>query len=120
MINGIIISTFGALREYDEKIEEEREGKCFICSVPKTVFEKYKVEFAEHENQQHQVLNYVRYFLYLFMSDSRELNSQETYVKTCLKNKDTSFFPILRSIALENCDNFKNSDYTADDEVDEE
>lgn len=100
MINGIIISTFGALREEQENKQEEMESKCFICSLSKSYFEKYKIDFQLHKTKEHHVATYVKYFIILLMTDDRELNSDESYIKKCLKNKDISFFPVLKAKSL--------------------
>lgn len=116
MINGIIISTFGALREEQENKQEEMESKCFICSISKAHFEKYKVDFELHKIKEHHIGNYIKYFIILLLTDDRELNSDETYIKKSLRNKDIGFFPVLKAKSLIDIDGYK---YDKGEEEDE-
>jgi len=40
IVAGIIIDTFGSLREYENDKNRDIEDKCFICGNLKTVFDK--------------------------------------------------------------------------------
>lgn len=102
MINGIIITTFGALREDHEKRMEDQEDKCFICSLNRTQFENRKIPFDHHRNCDHNYDNYIKYFVSLRLKNEKDLDSDESYIVDCMKKKDIAFFPIKRSYSLGN------------------
>lgn len=114
MINGIIISTFGALREENEKKEEDKKEICLICSLSKITFEKHKVNFQHHVSNEHNFQNYIKYFIILKLTDERDLNAEQSYINNCLNQSDIGFFPVMKSKSLEHI-----KDYNAQEEEDE-
>lgn len=53
IIFGIIIDTFGSLR--DEKVEKDKDmkTKCFICGLERYIFEKNAEGFENHIEKDH-------------------------------------------------------------------
>lgn len=58
--------------------------------------------WAYHIYTEHNVYNYLNFALYLQEKDMRDCNELEKYVKEMLSKKNIQFFPIYRSMALEN------------------
>lgn len=100
MINGIIISTFSTLREEDEKKENDKLNKCFICSLSRIQFEKYKINFEFHTQKEHNFHNYIKYLIILKLTPEREQNADQSYIYKCLKSEDIAFFPLFKAKSL--------------------
>lgn len=58
--------------------------------------------WAFHIYTEHNVYNYLNFALYLQEKDMRDCNELEKYVKEMLSKRNIQFFPIYRSMALEN------------------
>jgi len=106
MVFGIILDTFGQLRDEKAAIEEDIQSRCFICSVSSDVFQRQSFGFKHHSKVDHNVWNYLYFFVYLDHKDHDEYTSAEEYVaeKRASKNDRISYFPISRAIALEDDD----------------
>lgn len=100
MINGIIITTFSSIRENNEKVKEDQDNKCFICSLSRVQFENRKVSFKFHRNVEHNYNNYIKYFISLKLTDEKELNSDQSYILNCIYKKEIAFFPVGKSYHL--------------------
>ena len=61
IITGIIIDTFADLRDARNEMEDNMHNLCFICSQPREVFERNRVKFAEHTQNDHDPWNYLFY-----------------------------------------------------------
>lgn len=100
MINGVIVTTFSAIREESEKRDEDKENKCYICSIHKDEFEKRNVDFKNHKKKEHNIGDYINYILNLILKKDKELDSFELFIKKKIMERDTSVFPIYRSKSL--------------------
>lgn len=93
MINGVIVTAFSQIREDGDEEREDKENKCYICSVQRFELEKENISFKEHCRKTHSVKNYVRYLLYLKMKDKTEMDQNEYYVYGCIDKNGIEFFP---------------------------
>jgi hypothetical protein len=100
MVNGIIITTFSSIREESEQRREDINNKCFICSIPKVEFEKKKINFEDHIQNEHNPLTYIRYLVGLKLIDKKDLDSDQSYILHSVKNMKIRFFPIGKSVRL--------------------
>lgn len=80
IIFGIIIDTFGGLR--DEKVERDTDmkTKCYICGMERVIFEKNADGFENHIERDHQAWNYLYYLFYIYHKDSTEYNGIESSI----------------------------------------
>jgi inositol 1,4,5-triphosphate receptor type 3 len=100
MINGIIVTTFSALREESEKKLEDIEKRCYICSIDKSEFEKRKISFERHIRSEHNVKDYINFILYLKLTLNKDLDANQGQIKEQINNRDINVFPIFKSKAL--------------------
>ena len=100
MINGIIVSTFSAIREESEQKADDEENRCFICSIDKSEFEKRKLSFESHIKNEHNVKDYINFIIYLKLTANKDLDSNQGYIKDCINNRDINVFPIYQSKSL--------------------
>jgi len=93
---GIIIDTFGKLRNLKVEREADEANRCFICGIDVHDFIKRgsAVSFKQHRDQSHNMWNYL-YFAMLIWQQHRDYdNSVEMHVRKCMENGDVSWFPI--------------------------
>ncbi|KRX08878.1 MIR motif [Pseudocohnilembus persalinus] len=106
IVSGIIIDSFGDLRdkEYDKVVDITE--KCFICGNDKSDFEKqiYSKGFQKHIRIDHYMWNYIFYIGYLEFKDPNDYMGIESYVHQKLKNNDTSWFPFNKSRDVQSLD----------------
>jgi len=100
MINGIIVSTFSAIREESEQKADDEENRCFICSIDKSEFEKRKISFQNHIKKEHNVKDYINFIITLRLTPNKDLDSNQGYIKECIEDRDINVFPIYQSKAL--------------------
>jgi hypothetical protein len=63
MFSGIIIETFGSLREQAEMQNDDKMNCCFICSVRKVDFKRRNIDFEKHKSNDHLVEDYMKVLL---------------------------------------------------------
>ena len=100
LINGIIVDTFQALREESNSIKYAKYNICYICSLQRSLFEINGLDFDEHIYKEHKTLNYFHYLIRLYLMDSNQFNSIESFVYNALKECRKDFFPIKKAISL--------------------
>jgi len=107
IVSGIIIDTFGLLREIQEEKTADKEGRCFICGLSKEIFDRQadsSYSFTVHTKKEHYMWNYVFFIAYLRDKDSTEYTGIESFVDEKIKNIDFSWFPFNRAFALKHND----------------
>jgi hypothetical protein len=65
IITGIIIDTFSEMRSERNEISDDQTNNCFICSLPREVFERHRVQFSDHVDKHHNPWFYLYYRMYL-------------------------------------------------------
>ncbi|SCU66199.1 inositol 1,4,5-trisphosphate receptor [Trypanosoma equiperdum] len=115
---GIIIDTFGELRDDRRERENELRSTCFICGLDADTLEKGQVGgFRAHVEDAHNMWMYLYFIHYLRHKDPNEFTGQESYVHEKIQRNDLSFFPEEDCLALQECRE-GNGKRTGDDEAD--
>jgi len=101
MVTGIIVDTFGELREASKEHAETLANSCFICGVSRAKLEEpgpggVIFDFNRHQDEEHCIWNYVYYINYLTRKDPLEFNGVESDISAKIAAHDTSWFPIKR------------------------
>lgn len=99
---GIIIDTFGKLRNLKLERELNESNKCFICGVERHDFmKKYNentsnvtMSFHHHRKVVHNMWNYLYFAMHIWQQNINDDNSVELYVRKCLEKGDIYWFPI--------------------------
>ena len=107
MVSGLIVDTFDSLRGDREELEEDMETICFICGLNREKIEKYYIgkEGFEKHLQDHSIENYLFYMFYLEEKDPNEYSGLESYVKENIDKESIVWFPIERSLKIEEWEN---------------
>jgi len=97
MIFGIILDTFGAVREAQNERKELAANRCFICGLNKDIFEDQKQlggkGFHYHRENEHNLFDYIYFVIYLKNKSETEYNGAETFVSEQVNKEDTSWIP---------------------------
>jgi len=101
IIFGIIIDTFGELREEAEKIQEDIENFCFICGLERREFDRLsKAGFEYHQNVEHNLWNYLAFYMHLKKKEKTEYTGPEQYVMDMIQSKNYKFVPTLCALSI--------------------
>ena len=65
VVFGIIVDTFGELRDEKFQIEDDMTSNCYICSIPSEEFEKAGTSFQDHTADQHNMWAYLFFMMHL-------------------------------------------------------
>ena len=93
IVYGIILDSFGELRQAHYLIEQDMANNCFICNVEKDECEKNNISFQEHCNEVHNVWDYAFYMITLRMQDPTNLNSINTRNRKRIIEKGVDWLP---------------------------
>ena len=94
MINGVIVTTFSQIREESNEKEEDQQNRCYICNIDRIEFQKNKIDFADHQKYEHNINNYIKFFVYLSFIDEKDMDADQSFINDCIKEKDIKFFPV--------------------------
>jgi len=111
MVAGIIIDTFGRLKEDLKKKEEDISDICFVCGIEKEKLEKSSFGFVAHIKRDHYLWNYIFYRAYLDFKSVAERNGIETHIAAQITSNDLSWFPVGKALCIkdeEDGDNLKS------------
>ncbi|RYG93810.1 hypothetical protein EON65_58385, partial [archaeon] len=84
LIGGVIITTFGQLRENKAKRMEDTVGVCFVCNIERQVFDRASIQpngFNTHIKLDHNMWNYLYYIFMLWEQDRDDDDGLEQYVR---------------------------------------
>ena len=95
---GIIIDTFGKLRETEMEQQHQANNTCFICGVAKIEFDKRSIpganSFKNHREGTHNKYSYLNFLIALWYNSPEADNGIEMFVRNCVSTGDVSWFPM--------------------------
>eukprot|EP00981_Chlorochromonas_danica_P002880 scaffold572_cov163-Ochromonas_danica.AAC.10 len=103
LIGGVIITTFGQLRENKAARVEDTEGVCFICNIDKQIFDRASDEpdgFRTHVKIDHNMWNYLYFIFMLWEQDRDDDDGLEQYVRRAIEANEITWFPMHKAIRL--------------------
>jgi hypothetical protein len=98
---GIIIDTFGKLRNLKVEREDELLNKCFICgsSFEEIVSQSPVLDgssmmaFRAHREERHNLWHYLYFVLHIWHQARDQDSSLEMFVRMCIDREDVAWFP---------------------------
>ena len=93
IVYGIILDSFGELRQAHYLIEQDMANNCFICNVEKDECEKNNISFQEHCNEVHNLWDYAFYMITLRMQEASTLNSLNSRNRKRIMEKGVDWLP---------------------------
>lgn len=103
LVGGVIITTFGQLRENKMRRTEDTLNVCFICSIDKQVFDRASEEpdgFQTHIKVDHNMWNYLYYIFLLWEQDRDDDDGLEQFVRRAIDANEIVWFPMNKAIRL--------------------
>ena len=91
---GLIVDTFGGLRDETYNYENDRTNKCFICQISRDLCLLKNIVFDTHIKQNHNLWSYVDFLCYLHLYNANDFTRVEGSVWDKLLNKDYDWLPI--------------------------
>ena len=91
---GIIIDTFGELRDIQSENDNDRNNVCFICQLSSDACLTRNIDFDKHVNNIHNIWNYIYFLNYLHLNNPNNFNRIENNVWDKLAIQDYSWLPI--------------------------
>ena len=91
---GLIVDSFGALRDESYQYENDKNNICFICQLSRDGCLLKNINFDTHVQQEHNIWNYVDFLCYLHFYDANNFTKVESYVWDKLIEKNYEWIPI--------------------------
>ncbi|RNA42187.1 inositol 1-4-5-trisphosphate receptor isoform X1 [Brachionus plicatilis] len=104
LIFGIVIDTFGDLRQEKQEKDYTLKNTCFICGLDRSKFDNKSISFEDHIKLEHNMWNYLYFLILLKVKDKTEFTGQESFVYQCIKDKSLEWFPRMRAMSLDKLD----------------
>ena len=82
------------MREDSNQKEEDQKNRCFICNIHRVEFQKNKIELERHRKYEHNVNNYIKFFVFLWKINEKDMDADQSFIHDCINEKDIKFFPI--------------------------
>ncbi|EGD81749.1 hypothetical protein PTSG_02461 [Salpingoeca rosetta] len=101
VVFGIIVDSFSELRDEKYQTQEIMQSECFICGLKAFDFERHGNGYDEHVHCEHNMWDYVAFFLHLEAKDRTEYTAHEQYVYEQFEKGEYAFFPVNHSLSLE-------------------
>jgi len=100
IVLGIILDTFGQLREERNNVEEDMTSKCFVCCIEAEKFQRDALGFDHHIKNEHNMWHYLYFYVYLKLKPVSEYTGSEYYVYKQNKKHKIDYFPLNQAVSL--------------------
>lgn len=104
VIFGIIIDTFGSLREEKDNRESVTVNFCFVCGIDKQTFDRAATDgadgFRRHIRFDHCMWNYLKFAIFIWEQDKDDDDGLEQFVRRSIDSGDIGWFPMGKAIRL--------------------
>ncbi|CAD5124824.1 DgyrCDS13085 [Dimorphilus gyrociliatus] len=104
VVFGIIVDTFSEIRNKKWDAERDMRDSCFLCSRDSFEFDRTKTGFLYHVGKEHNMWDYIQYFVYLNDTRSKHYFALDLYAFRELKADSIDFLPLDRALCLSNFD----------------
>jgi len=93
IVFGIVVDTFGQLRDEMSEAERNLTANCVICHQPRSSLETKGEGWARHTLLTHNPFSYLYFMTYVREKDINDCSGVEKFVRTQLDQRDIGFFP---------------------------
>jgi inositol 1,4,5-triphosphate receptor type 1 len=100
IVFGIIVDTFGDMRDEQFRRDEIVENTCLVCLNQKKEILETKNEFDDHIEHQHNIWNYVYFLNYLKHKPLKDLTMAEMEAWDSTRKKLHDWLPLKKSLFL--------------------
>jgi inositol 1,4,5-triphosphate receptor type 1/inositol 1,4,5-triphosphate receptor type 3 len=88
IISGIMLDSFGALRERNNELLHDKENFCYICNISRETLEKNRISFQDHITDKHYLWNYVFFIYFLDKKSPTDYSGMEYQITTQYNKPD--------------------------------
>ena len=112
IVKGITIDTFVELRQKKLEREHDTTEVCFICGLPKVIFDRKlgRTAFKDHYKFDHNLWSYFYFIIYIWEQDKDDDDGLEQFIRRAIEAKDISWIPMGRSMVLDTNDEVSRND----------
>lgn len=107
IVFGIIIDTFGDMRNARNEWRDYLNTTCMICDLKKTEIDSAGEGYFRHINVSHSIEDYIYFMIYVRKKNLNDCDGLEQYVKSLNANKNYAFMPNQESFHCQGEDSFK-------------
>mmetsp|Transcript_25839 Transcript_25839/g.65348 ORF Transcript_25839/g.65348 Transcript_25839/m.65348 type:complete len:242 (+) Transcript_25839:965-1690(+) len=97
IIFGIIIDTFGEIRQKRDDIHDDIVGRCFICNIDRATFDRHAREFGgfqRHIMKEHNMWHFLSFVIMLQEKVPTEYSGPESFVANLYQSGNVSWVPL--------------------------
>ena len=91
---GLIVDTFGELRDETYNYENDKKNICFICQITRDGCLLKNIDFNSHIKHEHNLWNYINFLIHLHLYNPNDFSRIEEDVFDKLLEKDYGWIPI--------------------------
>lgn len=104
IVSGIIIDTFGLLRDEEDERRRSKRDYCLICSIDRATIDKMSAlhnhGYLHHINFEHNLWNYIFFISYLQEKNRNYFLGIEKEIFDKLAIHEISWLPLNRSLSI--------------------
>ena len=94
LLAGLIIDTFGGLRDETQQQELDLNNNCIVCGNTRESIERDSGQtFENHISTIHNLWNYIMFIAFIHRKPQDELNGPESYIYDKFQSADSTWFP---------------------------
>ncbi len=93
LIMAVFIVSYIDLKQSHELLVYDSVHRCYICHLDRDVFHKFKLDFKKHTNNEHMVLNYIYFIMYILTKNPQNLSKIEKFVLDKFRIADYHWIP---------------------------
>ena len=93
IVFGIIVDTFGQLRDERTEIENDINNVCFVCGEERSLIDMHGEGWEDHIIAVHSPFAYMAFLVHVKNMKEEDCSGLEKYVKDCLARKSADFMP---------------------------
>ena len=91
---GLIVDSFGKLRDDTDKFENDKNNICFICQISRDKCLLKNKDFDSHIKNEHNLWNYMNFLIFLHLNNPNDFSRFEGLVWDKLLERDFGWIPV--------------------------
>jgi hypothetical protein len=101
LLIAIFINAYLDYKHSQQLLNYDSINRCYICHLDRDVFHKYKMNFNKHVNNEHKILNYFYFIIYVLTKNPQNLSKIEKFVLDKFRISNFEWIPSKDTTALQ-------------------
>jgi hypothetical protein len=93
LLIAIFIVAYFDYKNSQDLLNYDSLQRCYICHLDRDIFHKYKLSFNKHVNNEHKILNYFYFIIYILTKNPQNLSKIEKYVLDKFRISNFNWIP---------------------------